>query len=53
MKRRVVKEGFVNFRVFDRFQVSTGADRLSASLAGLCLMEEPPFSMKTLFLVCK
>ena len=44
MMSRVVKEGCVNFRVFDRLQVSTGVDRLSASLAGLCLMEEPPFS---------
>jgi len=35
--------GLCELSSFDRFQVSTGADRLSASLAGLCLMEEPLF----------
>ena len=50
MKRRVVKESCVNFRVFDRLKISTGADRLSASLAGLYLMEETTFGIKTLFL---
>ena len=43
----------MNLRAFDRLQISTGADRLSASVAGLCLMEQPPFGINTLFLVCK